>query len=170
MPNLAFNFQIKSLTEAGEFTGLASVYDVVDLQGDVVSKGAFAKTLSGSKQRPLLLEHRDTIGTVTLADSDAGLMAKGKLTLAVQKAAEAYALLKDNALGGMSIGYEAVNADYQGDHRILKEIRLWECSLVTFPACPGATVSSIKSSAQQTSIIAALDRLQERVLRGLRGE
>jgi len=166
MPNSAFAFEIKSLTEAGEFSGLASVYDVRDLQGDIVAKGAFQKTLSASRQRPLLFEHHDTIGIVALEDSERGLIARGKLTLGVQKAKEAYLLLKDRAIEGMSIGYETIKSDFEGENRILREVKIWEVSLTTFPANPAATVTAIKT-ARATSITAALDELRNGILRGL---
>lgn len=165
MPNLAFPFEIKSLTEAGEFSGLASVYNVRDLQGDVVARGAFQKTLSSGKQRPLLFEHRDTIGTVNLEDSEKGLLAKGRLSLGNSRAKDAYALLKDKAVEGMSIGYETIKADYEGENRILQEVKLWEVSLVTFPANPAATVTTVKSA--RDALSTALDDLRGSVLRGL---
>jgi hypothetical protein len=42
----------------GTFTGLASVFDNVDHHGDIVRRGAFAKSLSSGSPIPLLWEHK----------------------------------------------------------------------------------------------------------------
>ena len=56
--------------------------------------------------------------------------------------------MKQGAVKGLSIGFETVKAkvDEKNGTRTIKEIRLWEVSLVTFQACPGAEVSDVKSS------------------------
>ena len=146
MPNLAFGLELKSLTEQGEFSGLASTYGNVDRGGDIVEPGAFTKTLSASKERPLLWQHRDPVGVVQLSDSPSGLLARGKLSLGVQRAREAYELLRDGVVKGLSIGYETIRSDYQGDVRHLREIKLWEISLTPLPCNELASVTSVKSA------------------------
>jgi hypothetical protein len=48
--------------------------------------------------------------------------------------------------GTMSIGYEALQSSMDTDGvRLLKEVRLWEGSIVTFPMNESATISSVKS-------------------------
>jgi len=167
MPQLAFGLELKSLTDKGEFEGLASTYGNCDSGNDVVEPGAFTKTLSASKERPLLWQHSDPVGTVQLSDSPAGLMARGKFTLAVQKARETYELMKDNAVKGMSIGYETIRSDYVGDVRHLRELKLWEVSLTPTPMNELATVTGIKF-AQIDSISAALKELRSEVLQALK--
>ena len=46
MEHLNVKLQVKSLDEAGKFSGLASVYGNVDLGGDVVEPGAFTKAIA----------------------------------------------------------------------------------------------------------------------------
>lgn len=168
MPTIAFGLEIKSLSAEGLFQGLASTYGNIDLGGDVVERGAFVKTLAGGRLRPLLWQHRDPIGTVTLTDTDAGLLADGQLALDVQQAREAMALVKAGAVRGLSIGFEAVRSDYQGDIRHLREIKLWEVSLTHFPMNEAATVRTIKS-AQLLQVRSALHELRREVLAGLKG-
>jgi uncharacterized protein len=167
MPNQAFTLELKSVSESGEFSGLASVYNVEDLGGDLVEPGAFTKTLAASKARPLLWQHRDPIGTVQLVDTPKALELRGKLSLGVQQAKEAYVLLKDGAVEGISIGYESIRSDFIGGVRHLKEVRLWEVSLVTFPMLPSAQVTEIKSG-EILQISSALNSLRGSVLEALK--
>jgi uncharacterized protein len=166
MPQLAFSLELKSLSDKGEFSGLASTYGNTDSGGDVVEAGAFTKTLSASKERPLLWQHRDPIGTVSLSDSDKGLCANGKLSLGVQQAREAYELLKDGAVKGMSIGFETVRSDYIGEVRHLRELKLWEISLTPMPMNESAIVTNVKS-AHAILIKSALSELRREVLAAL---
>lgn len=166
----AFSLEVKKLSDQGEFEGLACVYNgpEPDSYNDIVDAGAFTKTLMSSKERPLYLEHRDPIGTVQLIDSPTGLIAKGRLSLELQKAKDAYVMLKDGIAKGLSIGYETITSKYVGDVRHLIEVKLWEISVVVFPAQPNALVTAVKSFNPQPveqallefkrDILAALER------------
>jgi hypothetical protein len=45
----------------------------------------------------------------------------------------------------LSIGFETLQSSMDGDVRQLKELRLWEFSVVTFPMNESAQISSVKS-------------------------
>lgn len=54
--------------DAGTFTGLASVFDNLDLHGDIVRRGAFSKSLAAAQPIPLLWMHKSddpVTGSVT---------------------------------------------------------------------------------------------------------
>lgn len=144
-----FKFQIKSLDEQGTFAGLASVYNNVDLQNDIVEPGAFTKTLRDRQgQVPLLYQHdqREPIGIAKLSDSQSGLRVEGKLLLELPTAQKTYSLLKAGILKGLSIGFDSISDQIVNGVRRLKELRLWEISLVTFAANPEAQVMTVKSN------------------------
>jgi hypothetical protein len=65
----------------------------------------------------------------------------------VQKGREAIALLKADAIDGMSIGYRTVESIPEAGGRVRKltEVELHEISIVTHPMLPSATVTAIKS-------------------------
>jgi uncharacterized protein len=147
MQTLTAKFAVKSLTEAGTFKGLASVYSNIDLGGDVVVPGAFTKTLRDrGGEVPVLFAHdmRQPIGLGKLTDTAAGLQIDGQLVLSVGKAKEAYDLLRARVLKGLSIGYEAIKSDVVNGVRRLQELKLFEVSLVTVPMNELATVASVK--------------------------
>lgn len=147
-----FRFQIKSLNEQGQFSGLASVYGNVDLGGDVVVPGAFQKTLADrGGEVPILFAHdtRQPVGLGKLKDTASGLLIEGQLILDVPKAREAYSLLKARVLKGLSIGYDTVKSDIKEGVRYLRELKLFEISLVTVPMNEQALVTSVKAEDRQ---------------------
>jgi hypothetical protein len=140
------------MQEDGKFAGYASVFGIIDSQNDVVMKGAFQNSL---KKRAgdvkLLWQHQvgEPIGVFSLIREDShGLYVEGRLLLDLQRGREAYSLLKNGAIKGLSIGYSVVAADYNGDDniRLITDLQLWEISLVTFPANEAAVVTSVKEN------------------------
>ena len=142
---LDVKFEVKDIsTEEGTFVGFASVYNVEDLGGDIVEKGAFTRTINARPSVPILWKHDEPIGVGTVEDGDHGLIVRGKLTLAVQKAREALALMKDGAVKGLSIGYSSVKDDIKGGVRHLREVKLWEVSVVAVPMNQDALIAVVK--------------------------
>lgn len=158
---LDFKFEIKELDEDGKFSGFAAVYGNEDRQGDVIEKGAFKRTLEHNDTVPVLWHHdpAQPIGVGRVRDSEKGLTIEGELNLDVQKGREAHSLMKQAATKGLSIGYDAIKTKPDGAVRRLKEIRLWEVSVVTFPANPKAQVQRVKSVIDYQDLpLAEMDR------------
>jgi HK97 family phage prohead protease len=147
----SISLEVKSVGDDGTFTGYGSVFGNVDSYGDIIQPGAFQKTLGERGDKVALLWQHDStqpIGVYTsLSEDDHGLFVTGKFALDVQKGAEAYSLLKMGALNGLSIGFSTVRESYdnQTGIRYLQELKLYEISLVTFPANEAATVTSVRS-------------------------
>lgn len=154
-----FEFKIDEVDEVkdeGVIEGYASTFGNMDLGFDIVEKGAFKKTLKENKGKfPILADHSpyEQIGwNEQAAEDDIGLKVKGSLVLTVQKAKERYALAK-KALElktpmGLSIGYYTVKAEPDNENRNIrriKEVKLFEYSLVTFPMNTAAMVTAAKS-------------------------
>ncbi len=146
---------LKSVSEDGRFAGYASVFGVVDSHADVVERGAFTDTIRGRKHAiKLLWQHQQDapIGVITeLFEDGKGLFMEGRLLHEVARAREALALMKAGALNGLSIGYSPTRyvIDPVSGVRRLKEVELWEISLVTFPANSAAQVTVVKSGSIQ---------------------
>ena len=147
MDRASFNLKIKSVDDAGKFTGIGAVYNNVDLGGDKILPGAFTRTLAAGKALPLLWQHNpsDPIGSVKLTDTSQGLMVEGQLLLSDPTAAKAYQFLKAGIIKGLSIGYDTIKSAFVNDVRELTELKLWELSIVTFPMNEMATVTGIKA-------------------------
>ena len=139
-----FGFQIKSVSEAGTFTGYGSVFGVKDSYDEIVAPGAFAESLTNHKTKgtmpALLWQHRsgEPIGVYTKMEEDSiGLMVEGQLALKTSR----------GAISGLSIGFVPREDKYDKvtGIRTLNKVDLWETSLVTFPANDSARVQGVKS-------------------------
>ena len=147
MERHSFQLKIKAVDDAGTFTGMAAVYGNVDLGNDVIDPGAFTRTLSTGKSFPVLWQHQpdNPIGTAKVTETREGLLVNGTLMLSDPTAQKAHTFLKAGVVKGLSIGYDCLQATYDGDIRHLKELRLWEVSVVTFPMNELATVTGVKA-------------------------
>jgi uncharacterized protein len=143
---------LKAEGDSGVVTGRASVYGVIDSYSDIVMPGAFTKTLQEHGGRIVVLSQHApdvSIGMADLEDRRDGLHCRVQLLLDIQAAREDFVRAKAGAVTGISIGYETIRDDIDrktGVRRLL-EVRLWEISLVTFPANQSARVTGVKDRA-----------------------
>lgn len=154
MENLIFKntkceFQIKQ-SDSDEFIhieGLASTFGNLDRDGDIIIKGAFKNTLT-RRMPKLLNQHRidQPIGVIDQAfESEEGLRIKARMPKDNSMVKDLLPLLKMGALRDFSIGFNPIDVDITPDgNRVIKEIDLWEVSLVTIPANPEARVTGVK--------------------------
>jgi HK97 family phage prohead protease len=142
--------QLKEIGDEGTFSGYAAVFNNTDLGGDIVAPGAFTKSIKENPQVPVLWGHdtREVIGmNKEWREDSVGLHVTGQLIMDVQRAKEARSLVKQGAVKGLSIGYDPVVVDSSRANegiRILKEVKLWEYSLVPFPMNPEALITGVK--------------------------
>lgn len=170
MERKAFGFEVKEIGEAGQFSGYASVYNVIDHGGDIVEPGAFAKTIKERGEVPILWSHRshEPIGMGTLQDTESGLIINGRLVLDLPEGQNAYTRLKSGIVRGLSIGYEALTAPIVEGVRHLKEIRLREVSLCVFPMNEFAQITAVKAEAEQSLESKLLAFIEEEIKAGRR--
>lgn len=159
-------------SEFGVIEGYASTWDP-DQVGDTIQRGAFARTLDHWQRKadrhriPVLWQHYhdEPIGaTLEAFEDDRGLRIKARLLLGISKARDAYEAAMAKILGGLSIGFSIPRngEDWHEDGtRTIREVRLFEYSLVTWPANEAAVLTGVKGGHDP----AILDEL-----RGLRAE
>jgi len=153
MKTLDFGLELKEVSDEGVITGYGAIFNNVDAYGDRIVPGAFTKSLAqhaAASTMPLMLwNHRadEPIGVwMEMSEDKKGLKVVGRLVQEVAKAKEVYALLKAGAMRGLSIGYMTIADQIEGNIRLLKEIDLWECSPVSFPANGKAGITAVKSA------------------------
>lgn len=168
--SFAADIDFKAVTDEGEFSGYAAVFNNEDHGRDIVLPAAFAKSL---QRRPagrvkMLRQHdpEEPIGIwLDLQEDARGLKAKGKLILETVKGRETHALMRAGALDGMSIGYRTIKDRYDRAKgiRYLEELDLPEISVVTFPMNDRARVSAVKyeDADRARAIVAACNRAME---------
>lgn len=171
------NLSLKSWGNDGSFTGYASVFGITDSQGEEVAPGAFNLSLKSwaesGKMPKMLWQHdfRHPIGFWQEIREDAhGLYVKGQLLLELGQAREAYSLLKNGIVDGLSIGFITLRgkrADGRPQVRILEEVKLQEISLVTFAANPKAKVDHVKMiDPNLDALLLRLDQLGQVIKEG----
>jgi HK97 family phage prohead protease len=142
------------------FEGLASTWEL-DLGGDVIQRGAFARTLDhwrGSKKIiPLLDQHqygsvRAVVGKLLDAkETEAGLYTRWQM-LDSDDGREVYQRIKGGYIDGLSIGYRVIGeAPVKDGVRYIKEVALEEVSAVIWPMNPGARIMAVKAAMAKLS-------------------
>ncbi len=152
-------------TRDGTFSGYGAVFGNVDSHGDVIEKGAFAKSLreweTRGKLPKMLLQHGGLFGPVddmlpigkwtSMEENSKGLKVEGELfALNTDRGALIYEGLKSGELDGLSIGYRArkytMGTKPHEPIRTLHDIDLREVSIVTFGSNEKALVGQVKSA------------------------
>lgn len=170
---------LKSFDVDGSFNGYASVFGIIDSQGEEVAYGAFDLSLKSWAKRgkwPKLLwqhDYRQPIGLWhEIREDTHGLFVKGQLLLDLAQGREAYSLLKNGVVDGLSIGFVTVRArrgEGRGGsaQRVLEEVNLQEISLVTFAANQEAKVECVKMyDLELQTLLSRLNQLKELFIKG----
>jgi HK97 family phage prohead protease len=142
--------------DAWTVRGYAAVFNNKDLGGDVILPGAFADSLRTHGLPLILFQHKVEdvpVGTCVDAKEDRrGL----HITAELPKDDEfvrgrLVPQLRRRGLKGMSIGYRALETEKRKEDgaRLLKRIRLFECSFVSMPMNPQAGVETIKTMSSE---------------------
>lgn len=168
MERKTVGFQLTALdTEGRTLEGYASTFGNLDLGDDIIHPGAFAKTLAerGGKVR-FLWQHdpSEPLGKpIELHEDARGLFFKAVIS-DTARGRDALALLRDGAIEGLSIGYESIKGgtDFENVNgrtvRHLREVRLHEISLVSFPMNESAGVTALKTATPYHGDLPLADR------------
>jgi len=159
--------EIKALDERGEFEGYASVFGNVDEGQDVILPGAFKEFVKTRDGKTLVLyQHRlgEPIGKADVDQDEKGLSFHGQLVMEDPVARKAHTHMKAGTLDGMSIGFDVLRggAEFTDDGtRVLKALKLWEISVVTFGMNPLARIEAVKRAGQISTIREYEDLLRD---------
>lgn len=153
--NSPIQIDIKSVSDSGVISGYGSVFGNVDSHRDIVVKGAFEKTMAAHKAAgtmPKMLWAHDPrefpIGSwLEMREDDRGLFVKGQLAIDEEPLADrVYKHVKAGRLDGLSIGFIPKEEEWDNNEgaNLIKEVDLWEVSVVTFASNNQAQVTSVK--------------------------
>lgn len=153
----------------GVFEGYASVFGVVDSDGDIIEPGAFAQVLkTQSRAVAMFFNHRRNeipVGKwLELAEDSKGLHVRGELTPGNPQSEALKAAMMHGTVGGMSVGFSASKQDVTSiatGYSFRNVASLTEISVCTFPANESATVSTLKGMETIESIRDAENWLRE---------
>lgn len=154
--------ECRAMGDGNTLVGYAALFDTPshDLGGFVeyVSPGAFRKTLNDGADVRLLIDHegaplaRTKSGTMRLIEDERGLRVEADLDPANPVAAGVISALKRGDMNQMSFAFRTVKDEWSRDRatRTLKEVRLFDVSVVTFPAYE-ATVAEVRGMLDNTT-------------------
>ena len=156
--SLAFtNMECRAIGDGNTLVGYASMFDTPshDLGGftEYVARGAFAKTLKDGADVRLLIDHegaplaRTKSNTMRLVEDERGLRVEADLDPSNPRAAEIISALKRGDMNQMSFAFRVIKDEWSRDRstRTLKEVRLFDVSVVTFPAYED-TIAEIRNA------------------------
>ena len=165
--------EVKALNSR-EFEGYGSVFGNRDYGGDIVMPGAFKRSLAQHRklgQLPAMCWMHDTKmipGAWTdMYEDDRGLVVKGVLAKTpLGDETRELITMEPKAVGGLSIGYQTVDQDYDKDgNRLLKEVDLWETSVVSMAMNPLAQIIHAKTRLSERGEYVPSIREFENILR-----
>jgi HK97 family phage prohead protease len=188
-PNPAFQYitaEIRSVSDDGAgLSGYAAHFGNVDSYGTAMKRGAFRKTLKERGDRiPVLWNHWSDapIGKPTeLKEDRTGLYFDAVISEGTNQGRDVMTLLRDGVPLGMSFGFETIKSRpieagddvdfatapdfYKGKEgreyvRLIEEVRLWEISVVTFPANELATIDNVRAATQMDALSTLLEDLR----------
>ena len=158
MQTLVVPIEWKQLNEEGEFTGMAAIYEVADMNGDIIRRGAARRTIQQNPEVPIVHSHdlSRPLGLGTLTETEDGVQIRGRLNLDTQDGKDARSNMQKRVFRGLSIGFDTLRRIFIEDEdtgdftRIIEELRIWEVSPVTVPAQPMARIGEVKSADHDT--------------------
>ena len=156
------NLEMRAEGDGNTLIGYASVFDSPSEPMpfiEYVKRGAFAKTLNDGADVRLLIDHegvplaRTKSGTLVLEEDDRGLRVEAELDPSNPDAARIISAMKRGDLSQMSFAFRTIKDSYNADRSVreLKEVQLFDVSVVTFPAYE-ETVAELRSRNQSATI------------------
>lgn len=141
-----------NLVIEGYFAVFDSTYDLAPGMSESIAPGAFASSLAGDiralvNHDSTLVVGRTTAGTLELREDSAGLWGRIEINPKDTDATNAYARVERGDVTQCSIGFEIIreDTDIREDgsvHWTIRELKLWEVSICTFPAYRETNVSA----------------------------
>ena len=124
---------------------------------EYVKRGAFSKALNDGADVRLLIDHegvplaRTKSGTMRLMEDERGLAVEADLDPMNPDAARVISAMKRGDLSQMSFAFRTIQDKFSDDRMVreLREVQLYDVSVVTFPAYE-QTVAEIRSRLLQT--------------------
>lgn len=139
------NLEVRAENDGKTLVGYAAVWDSPsEFMGftEFVKRGAFTKTLNDGADVRLLIDHdgvplaRTKSGTMALEEDERGLRVEAELDPMNPDAARIMSAMKRGDLSQMSFAFRTIKDSWNGDRTVreLREVQLFDVSVVTFPA------------------------------------
>ncbi len=147
--------ETKGTQQIGVFEGAMATEDK-DRGNDIIAPEAFDNTLKRYKKQKrnikVFYNHNTSnvpVGIIpikTVSKDGKKWLIKGELNLDTQLGREVYSSMKQGALTDLSIGFSIIEQDFKNNMRIIKDLELWEVSIVSEPMNPKAVINEVKGA------------------------
>ena len=162
------NMEVRAMGDGTKLVGYAAVFDSPSEPlpwTEYVKRGAFTKTINDGADVRLLIDHegvplaRSTSGTLTLTEDDRGLLVESELDPTNPDAARLISALRRGDISQMSFAFRTIKDSWNNDRSVreLREVQLFDVSVVTFPAYE-STVAELRAK-QEVATIAETNNL-----------
>ena len=145
--------------EKGVVKGYASMFNNIDSDNDIITKGAYSKTLQENSERiAFLYQHNmhQPIGKPTsMKEDDNGLFVEAKISDS-SLGKDVKTMISEGILKEFSVGFIPIKEEFVGGINHIKEIKF---SLVTLAANPMAQVTEYKGTKSVDNLMDEFDKL-----------
>ena len=160
--------------KTGIVKGYGSIFGNIDSDGDIITKGAYTKTISENGNRvKYLYQHQmdKPLGKmVNLYEDEKGLMFEaeipktqlGKDVLELMKAG----VITENSVGILPMQNEGCPDGMENCYRKLTEVKLYEISAVTLAANDEAMILDVKGNFDKEKVLGRYDNLVKLIRKG----
>lgn len=163
---------------SGYFSVFNSVYEIWPGATESISETAFDGALSDDIR--CLIDHetrlvlgRNKAGTLTLKTDSRGLWGEVRINPADQDAVNLYERVKRGDVDQCSFGFDILDEEFEDRgsavHWTIKKVKLYEVSVVTFPAYEDTSVTARKVQYEEMKK-RSLDLWKSRITGKLKGE
>lgn len=124
---------------AGIIEAYVSVFNNLDLDGDIIMRGAFTDSLKVKYPKGVWM-HDWSIPiakTLKAEEDDEGLLIRAQFNLETQRGKEAFSDIRFGIIDEFSIGFKILDFEWdENDNRVIKKVKLYEWSPVLAGANP----------------------------------
>jgi HK97 family phage prohead protease len=167
------NLELRAAPDGKTLVGYAAVFDSPSEPlpwTEFVRRGAFTKTIKDGADVRLLIDHegvplaRTRSGTLSLSEDEIGLRIEAMLDENNPDAAKVMSALRRGDLSQMSFAFQTVKDSWSDDKRTreLKEVRLYDVSVVTYPAYEETVAELRNRNSTQADTVPAVAPIQLR--------
>lgn len=142
-----FQTELKAVKDEGIIEAYVSIFNNIDSDGDIITRGAFLESLAKKLPKGVWSHNWDApiASTLEAREDEKGLYIKGQFVLTVQKAREAFELIKAGVIDEFSIGFRILDWEYNdAGNRVIKKVKLYEWSPVLAGANPETELLGVK--------------------------
>ena len=155
--------------KAGIIKGYGSYFGNKDSDNDVITKGAYKKTIAENGDRVKYLYQHDMnqpIGKMTeLYEDDKGLVFVAEIAK-TQLGNDVVQLMKSGVITENSVGIMPIQKNNKGDYREITEVKLYEISAVTLAANDQAKILDVKGNIDVDKLSKRYDNLSKLIRKG----